>query len=272
MRSSIKSLLLVGAASCAFQLPCVNAYTDTSTGGAINVGRDNTFTILTSGDLNDTNNTMLGSTSKVTGNIAIGGHGNFSMSNSSYVTGDIVMNQYGTFTMDSTSRHIGKTYYNQDTNINNALTDTQSLSDAAFAEAVTPAFAGLTNVNLSNGAHMSITGAANQKVVLDLTDFSLSSGSWFTLKGTATTTFIINVTNTFSLTGASWISLSNVPPRNVLFNVVGTGSQVVMSGNSYMYGILLAKKRQVALTGSWIKGRLIAEQLSLTNGGQVCSQ
>lgn len=270
MCPQIKSLLLVVAAGCAFQLPSVKAYNDINSGGAINVGRDNGFTILTSGDLNDTNNTLTGS-SRIKGNVAIGGRGNFSMS-AGYFSGDLAMNSYGKFTMTGPAQHVGRTYYNQDTNINNALADAQSLSDAAFAEAVTPAYASLTNVNLTSGAHMSITGGANQKIVLDLTNFTLTGGSWFTLKGTATTTFIINVTNSFSLTGASWISLSNVPARNVLFNVVGTGSQVSLTGNSYMYGVLLAKKRQVAISGSWIKGRLIAEQLALTSGGQVCSQ
>jgi choice-of-anchor A domain-containing protein len=91
----------------------------------------------------------------------------------------------------------------------------------------------------------------------------------FTLSGTATTSFIINVTGNFSLSGGSKISLANVPAANVLFNIRNSGNMFAFSGGLSMYGTLLATKRLVGLDPGFIYGRVIANAVKITSGGQV---
>jgi hypothetical protein len=144
------------------------------------------------------------------------------------------------------------------------------LSDAAFAEPVTPRYATLTRVYLS-GSSLTITGGANEKVVLRLTDFVLTNNSTFTLSGTATTSFIVNITGNFSITGNSHISLVNVPVANVLFNVRGTGTAVSM-GNSTMQGNLLALNRTVNIgQNGQVTGKVIANQVNISGNSSVVS-
>ena len=153
----------------------------------------------------------------------------------------------------------------------NALADAGSLSDAAAAEMSTPRYASITNVNITNASQsMTITGNDHEKVVLNLSNFVMSAGS-FTLQGTMYTAFIINVAGNFSINN-SHIYLSGVPPANVLFNLPGSGGQVSLNQGTTMSGILLATDRRVDLSGGKVYGRVIADQFNITSGGQVISQ
>jgi len=225
-------------------------YQDTFSDGQINTGRANVFTVLT--QFSDT----IRNGSVVQGNIGID-QGTFTLTEESDVFGDLL---YHTGAMIDISRgsKVHGTIFSDDPLIDSALMDAQSLSGAARMEPVTPRYADLTSVNL-DGSSLTISGGANEKVVLKLTNFILTNHSIFTLSGTATTAFIINVRNTFSLTSNSAISLLNVPASNVLFNIRGAGTIVQLRGGSTMSGTLLALRRNVRIRGgSKVVGRVIA--------------
>ena len=235
------------------------SYPDTLPGGAINFGRASPFTLLTS-----SNDTISGN-SNITGNVGIQS-GIFSLSKNGNVYGNLV---YDTGVTRNISGHVSGTISNNNMAIDNAFLDAQMLSDAAFAEPVTPRYSTLTTVNLVNGS-LTIAGGANEKVVLMLTNFVLNASN-FTLSGTATTSFIINVTGNFSITNNSNISLFGVPVFNVLFNIRGAGSVVTM-GNSNISGYLLALNRTVTISGNTnITGGVIANQVNISGNTNVVS-
>jgi hypothetical protein len=235
------------------------SYPDTLPGGAINFGAASPFTLLTS-----SNDTISGN-SNITGNVGIQS-GIFSLAKNSNVIGNLF---YHTGVTRNISGHVSGTTSLNNAAIDNAFSDLQMLSDAAFAEPVTPRYSTLTMVNL-NGSSLSITGGANEKVVLRLTSFVLVSSN-FTLSGTATTSFIINVTGNFSVTNNSNIILSGVPVANVLFNIRGTGSVVTM-GNSNISGNLLALNRTVTISGNTnVTGKVIANQVNISGNTNIVS-
>jgi choice-of-anchor A domain-containing protein len=240
------------------------AATDTLPGGAINVGSADYFTVLAKGDAGFTDNTITGP-SFVIGNYGLGG-GKLSITGSSTINGKLVRHSGTQLNTSGAGAITGGSSIN-DAQLDQAFADAQMLSDAAAMEAVTPAYASLTNVNGS----MTITGGPGEKVVLSLQNFKLDGGATFTLQGTATTTFIINVAKNFALTGNSQIVLSGVPPQNVLFNILGKGSQVAFSGKAGMSGILLALNRKVDLSSGHVTGKVIANQVVITSGGSVVS-
>ena len=251
-------------------------YPDTLPGGRINTGSADIFTVLAKGDASFTDNNITGP-SMVTGNVGIGGQGNFTMSDGT-INGDLYMNDFGTFktsgpakitgTVRGKNKNQGEDGTDETSVLNGALTDAQSLSSAAQMEAVTARYASIKNINITNSSQsMTITGNANEKVVLSLQNFQMSAGT-FTLQGTATTSFIINVAQNFSLNNSS-ISLSGVPPQNVLFNILGSGGQVSLNQGTSMSGILLALGRKVDLSGGHVTGKVIANQVVITSGGSV---
>jgi len=246
-----------------------SAATDTLPGGAINVGSADYFTVLAKGDAGFTDNTITGP-SFVTGNYGVGGQGTLSITGSSKITGNLVMHSGGHPSL-SGSANITGTTTNNDAQLNQALSDAQMLSDAAAMEAVTPAYASLTNVNISNPSqNITITGGPGEKVVLSLQSFAISNGT-FTLQGTATTSFIINVAKNFSLNNGSIVLSGGVVPQNVLFNIRGTGGQISLNQGTQLPGILLALNRKVDLSGGHVTGKVIANQVVITSGGSVVS-
>jgi hypothetical protein len=277
MRTSFRPLAFVIAVACVMAGPWARASDTTNPDGSIkvtNAGGDfSRFTVLTSGDLNDNNNTMSGS-SLIMGNVGIGGHGNFSMSGGEF-DGDLYMNSYGNFTLSGPAKHNGNTFYNQDTVLNNALGGAQYLAGQAAIDTNTGSYTvtqGSFNGTTENG-NQNVTLMGSGHIVLKLTDFVMTGGT-FTLQGSTTvpTSYIIDVSRNFSLSGNAKIVLSNIPASHVLFNIIGTGNAITIQQGSSMQGILLAYQRKVNLSGGKVFGRVIAEQLALSGGGQVISQ
>jgi hypothetical protein len=117
---------------------------------------------------------------------------------------------------------------------------------------------------------ITITGAPGETVVLSLKNFILRDNSSFTLQGSATTTFVINVSKKFSLSGNSHIDLAGVQWDQVLFNVVGTGQRVSLGGSSIFNGILMANDRTIKLKGdATVSGEIIANRLKLRGSSRV---
>ena len=106
--------------------------------------------------------------------------------------------------------------------------------------------------------------------MLSLKNFILRDNSSFTLQGTATTTFVINVNKKFSLSGNSHIDLVGVQWDQVLFNVVGTGRKVSLGGDSIFNGILMATDRTVRLRkDAIVSGEIIANRLKIRGSSRV---
>jgi hypothetical protein len=115
-----------------------------------------------------------------------------------------------------------------------------------------------TSIKLQGDQSLTITGAPGETVVLRLNNFVLAGDATFTLQGSATTDFIIKVSNQFSLSGNARINLSGVQWRDVLFQVSGNSSAVVVRGNASLVGTLVALDRTVMLKGNSIINGVVA--------------
>ena len=244
-------------------------YPDRNPDGSINTGNASIFTVLTNGDFNASDSSF------VKGNVGVGGNGNFNESGTAQVNGDLYMNNNGHINISGQAKVTGQKRLSQSTLLNKAWADVTSLSNAAKAEPTTPAYMSLTSVNLDHGANITITGGASQKIVLNLQNFQLNNSSTFTLQGTATTTFIINVTNNFSLDNSSKIVLGpGVQVANILFNVLNSDAHI--NHGSQVFGTILDLNHKVQVSDkdshgvfSNVTGRVFAKQVELNGGGNV---
>jgi hypothetical protein len=132
----------------------------------------------------------------------------------------------------------------------------------------------LTTVNLSRHQNITVSGAPGQTVVLSLKDFIMTGMSTFTLQGTATTMFVINVNQQFSLSGSARIVLAGgVVWNHVVFNVRGKGSDVRLTDRSSLTGILNAPKRTVKMNEQAIVyGQVNAKKVLLNEDSQIIPQ
>jgi hypothetical protein len=131
----------------------------------------------------------------------------------------------------------------------------------------------LTSVKLSDNQSLGVSGAPGETVTLLLKNFLMSGSSTFTLEGTATTRFVINVNKRFSLSDNARIILAgNTQWNNVTFNVRGSGRTIELSGSSTLTGILNASGRIVRLTDqALVNGQVIAKKLLVLDSAHVAS-
>ena len=127
------------------------------------------------------------------------------------------------------------------------------------------------SIILGGSQNVSILGAPGQTVTLNLRNFVLAGQSTFTLQGTATTSFIINVRKQFSLSGSSRIILSSgVRWDHVFFNVLGRGSVVSIRNRAQLYGTLTARRRTVRLDDySIVYGAVTARKILVTDSSRI---
>jgi hypothetical protein len=287
MHLKLKAALIVASVICALGTSSVRALVpdDTNPDGSIKTNNFlghptydfSIFTVVTSGDLNDTNNTFTGP-SVITGNVAVGGHGNFSASDGT-INGDIYVNRFGHFTKSGPTQHNGTVFQSTaagdavDMKLTNALAGAKYLSQQAAMESSTSNYTvtqGTFNGTNENG-NQNVTLNTTGKVVLNLQNFVMTGGT-FTLQGTAMSTYIINVTNNFSLDNSKVVLSGGLMASHVLFNIIGTGPDPHMNQGTSLQGIFLAYDRKVSLSGGKVFGKVIAEQLAITSGGQAISQ
>jgi hypothetical protein len=128
-----------------------------------------------------------------------------------------------------------------------------------------------TTVNLSDNQSLLVAGAPGETVTLSLKNFLMSGSSTFTLQGTATTSFVINVSKRFSLSDEARIILAgDVQWNNVTFNVHGSGTTVKISGSSTLTGVLNAAGRTVKLTDqALVTGRVNPKHLFLLDSSRL---
>jgi hypothetical protein len=201
----------------------------------------------------------------IDGDLGLAGSGNLLMWGRASFDGDIYSN--GMVLAIDNAVIYGSIFYNQDALLNNDVNEALAASDYAFS--LTPNRS-IASVKLRGHHDITITGAPGETVVLSLKNFILKGNSSFTLQGTATTTFIINVSNKFSLKGNSHIDLVGVQWNQVLFNVVGAGPKVSLGGNSIFDGILMANNRAIELKGdATVSGEIIANRLNLHGSSRV---
>jgi hypothetical protein len=141
-------------------------------------------------------------------------------------------------------------------------------SNTAFASMLASSY---TNIRLQDHQNVTLSGAPGETVTLNLRNFALHNHATLTLVGTATTSFVINVTKQFSLSGMSKIILSGgIQWNNVFFNVLGSGSTVSLSGKASLTGTLTAAQRVVRLRGQTVVyGKVIAPKVLLSNAAQI---
>jgi hypothetical protein len=279
MRNFLKPVILATVLACTASV--FGSGVDTLPDGSIYVGpTGSNFTVLSQGDFDAINDTFTGP-SYIKGNVGIGGHGNFSASDGT-IDGDIYMNSYGTFKTSGPFQHHGTRFNNADATLDAALNDANMLSDAAAMEASTynytytvnggsPQAPPLTTINTGQSMTITANPFSGSKVVLNLQDFVLTSGT-FTLNGAANDTFIINVARNFSINNSSVVLAGGIMSSHVLFNVRGTGNQVSLNQGVHLWGILVALDRKVSLSGGRVHGRVYANQFAITSGGQVISE
>lgn len=214
------------------------------------------------------------------GDVGVAGSGNISMSGNATIHGDLYYRSNGTLEKSGKAKITGATFHsvaNDMADLDPGVTEANNTDSAAFSHLDS----GNYTVNGSPGPLTNVTGKQNitlaatapgTDVYLKLSNF-VRTGGTFTLQGTATNNFIINVSSQFSLSGGAKIVLSGgVTWDNVLFNVHGTGSDVTLSGGSSMAGILLATKRTVNIKGQSRVGQkdgpfgeVIAKKIIMTN-------
>ena len=206
----------------------------------------------------------------ITGDVGIAGNGNGELSDNAIIAGDYYYRSNGTLNISDNAIITGAIFHSQDGQLDNGVAEAIAASNHAFALAPTRSF---TDINFGGNQRtgLTITGAPGERVVLSLRNFILRGDNVFTLQGTATTTFIINVKGQFSLSDRARIVLSGgLTWDDVLFNVRGKGSVVSIRGSANFQGILMANKRTVQLSGhALVDGEIIANKVLLQGGSQV---
>lgn len=128
-----------------------------------------------------------------------------------------------------------------------------------------------TRIDLTRHQSVTVSGSPGETVRLNLRDFVLGRSSTFTLEGTATTTFIINVRNQFALSGSSRVVLGgDVQCDNVVFNILGKGDVVRLTRRASLAGMVVANSRTVRLSGhSILTGQVFAKRVRLRDASQI---
>jgi hypothetical protein len=203
----------------------------------------------------------------IDGDLGLAGIGTFLIGGHATVDGDIYDCSNGMVLALNHAVIAGSIFPNQDALLDNDVNE--ALAASAYAFSLTPNRSN-ASVKIRGNHNITITGAPGETVVLSLKNFILKGNSSFTLQGTATTTFIINVRKKFSLGGKSHIDLVGLQWNQVLFNVVGKGGKVSLRGNSIFDGILMANNRAIELKGdSTFSGEIIANRLNLRGSSHV---
>ena len=249
------SLILLGAA---------HANADVS-GVIPEIGDLERWTVFSLGDGNNFSRAF--GHSLIDGDLGLAGNGNFLMGGHATINGDVYDRSNGTVLTFQHAFITGSIFHDQDALLDNGVNE--ALAASAHAFSLTPNRSN-RSVKLQGNENITITGAPGETVVLSLKNFILMENSSFTLQGTATTTFVINVRKNFSLKGNSHIDLAGLQWNQVLFNVVGTGERVSLGGSSIFEGILMANNRTIKLRGNaTVSGELIANHLKFRGSSRI---
>lgn len=197
----------------------------------------------------------------INGDVGVAGSGDITLKDTATINGDLYYRSNGTLTAGPNTTITGARFNNQDSLLDNDAA--AAIATSRHATDLRRTFFAPTDIEFDRHQNFTANGGVGETVVLKLGNFALSGNSSFTLQGTASTTFIINVTKGFSLADNAQILLSGgVQWSNVLFNICAKGSAVSISGNATFAGILMANRRTIAVSdNATITGELIANRV-----------
>src|SRR6266446_3924490 len=203
-------------------------------------------------------------TAEIYGNVAVGadttnltasGSGSFQkgfIQGSLYVDGPVTPAAYTivnkNFTVSGTV--FGTTPANPGNNPDSVGTGTFNLSPGVQDAIDRSAFyAGLPGTSLGainlNSANLTLTAG-----VYSATSFLENSGAILTITGAANSSLVLNVGGDFSFTKSFIVLKGGITQDNVLFNITGSGTTVTVSGdNSLFFGTVLAVNRNITIDG-----------------------
>jgi len=206
---------------------------------------------------------QLSDNTSIQGDVGAAGVGDITLKGTATIQGNLYWRSDGTLKMSPGATITGAQIHNQDSVLENDVA--AAIATSRHAGSLQQNYSAPTKLELSRNQSFTVTGAPGQAVVLKLDSFVLTGNSTFTLQGTATTTFIINVSKQFSLSDAAKVVLSGgVDWSNVLFNVRGKGGAVSLSGNSTFAGILMANRRTIKVRAQAnVDGELVANRVML---------
>ncbi len=233
-----------------------------------------------------TNETLLGNTAEIYGNVGVGAGNTLTAGGASpylagvgdFQKGFIVgnLNVDGSFTGSAG-------YANWSLDKNFGVTGNVNGSPSPCTDIITPGCGGggfsgtgaqhvdgqVTDAINGSAFYNSLGGSAqtvqlnSQNLTLNsgvyrVTDFDMNSGSQLTINGVAGSQFIMNISGDFSF-AKSFIRLTGgIRSEDVLFNVIGTGLDAQISGdNSVFFGTLLAVSRNILIQGIGSQGGFI---------------
>ncbi len=142
-----------------------------------------------------------------------------------------------------------------------------AIDDAYYTSAY---FAGLPGTSIPDiTGNKTISGTSGDYNVFELERVDLSDHHVVTLEGDGSTWFVFNVTDEFLMSGTPEIELSGgVTADHVLWNVTGT-NDTKLSGDSLVYGTVLAPSSYVKLNGGEVFGSVIGDWIKVDSDGEV---
>jgi Ice-binding-like len=206
--------------------------------------------------------------SLVTGDVGVAGNADVTLKDNATINGDLYYGSNGKLKTSGSAIITGASFHNQDSLLDMAVNQAIAASKAAATFQSTRPF---TDINLEGSQSTTVMGGLGETVVLNLKNFRLHDNSTFTLQGTTTTTFIINVKRQFALSGNAAIVLSGgVLFNDVLFNVRGRKGNVRLTGNSHFEGVLLATRRTIKMMDqATANATIIGGRILLRNGATI---
>lgn len=210
----------------------------------------------------------LSGSSVVVGDVDAAGNGTDILSGYATIDGNLYYSPDRRIFIRGNAQVTGTLYQDRSAEMDNAASEATTASKHAFALTPTRSY---RNIDLRRNQNATVQGSPGETVVLKLQNFVMQGSASFTLQGTATTNFVINVTEQFSLSKNANIVLSGgVQWNNVLFNVIGHGPDIHLRGSAHFEGILMANHRTVRLSGqSRVIGEVMAKRILMSKESRV---
>ena len=154
----------------------------------------------------------------------------------------------------------------------NTTSNTLLTTAASDATAASTTLAGLTpNQTLGTiTASTTISAAVPGRNVINVTDINMSNGTTLTLSGSATQSFVINVTGTSNVNFDNVSLVGGLTAANVIFNVLN-GDVVTDNSPDVVNGIIMDINGMVSFTNNdTLNGEIISgKAISLSNNSDV---
>jgi len=223
--------------------------------GTITLGEAANYALLTSGG----GGFSFNGPGAINGDVGIGVGGKYNFASPAVINGTMFLGTGVTGTNSGVTISGGiQTSATISANLTQAISDANTAATNAAALTATGTVPGNTIVVTNPSNSVTFNGSAGQNV-LDVTDINLNNGN-FTINGTSSETFIINVSGKFIDNGSASILLTGgVTAADVLFNIEGTGQDVAITGNAGTVenGTILAPSRNISIHDQTLNGAVI---------------